>query len=351
MGDYWSDGEQTWMHMAATYGQVNSVQFLLDNGFSVDALELPVGQTALTDAIYVQSIDLARLLISRDANPNLGRPLISAINCKDSALRRQFVELLVEAGVDLNQLYSLYGDMDKAFSALDVASGDIADYLAARGAKTSNEIRAAQGTTVKPKPRTPAEEVIAHFEAHFGPVSRRAQIEVVPTGHPVAVHAIEAGGERKQLTLFTTGLSDKPMKTPKGKEEYAYAELFMQLPGNWPHTDLANPRHAWPTKWLRGIAQHAHNKKTWLGGPLTVISNEDPPNPLAPGLSFVALLLLAESDFKRSDGKTVQLFRVTPLYLEELQLERRQGSPALMRAFDQKQVPFVVDLNRPNAAK
>ena len=90
---------------------------------------------------------------------------------------------------------------------------------------------------------------------------------------------------------------------------------------------------------------------TWLGGPVTVIDNEDPPQPLGPGVKYTSWLLLAEQSFKRTDGREVQLYRLTPIYRDERDLERRSGPPALLRAFDRFSVPLIVDMNRPSVVK
>jgi hypothetical protein len=181
-------------------------------------------------------------------------------------------------------------------------------------------------------------------------VEKRSLIEIVPSGHPVAIHIIRPAGDRKHFAIFTTGLSTKPMHVPAGQEEYALAEVFIELPGNWEVMNFKDKKWNWPLLWLRKIAQYPHNAETWLGGPLTIIANDEPPQPLSPGIKFTSMLLLAEQSFVRSDGQTVQLYRATPLYTEERELELREGAPALMRAFDRKSVPFIVDLNRPSVA-
>jgi hypothetical protein len=59
---------------------------------------------------------------------------------------------------------------------------------------------------------------------------------------------------------------------------------------------------------------------------------------------------MAEREVAGPDGQTIQLYRLTPVYPEERDLERREGLPALLRAFDKHDVPFIVDLNRKNVA-
>jgi hypothetical protein len=98
------------------------------------------------------------------------------------------------------------------------------------------------------------------------------------------------------------------------------------------------------------MAQYPSDQKTWLGGPVTIVANENPPEPLAPNTKFTTLLLIVDRSIKCPDGKTIQLYRMTPLYTEERQLELEKGLPALMRAMDRANVPEIVDLKRRNFA-
>ena len=72
--------------------------------------------------------------------------------------------------------------------------------------------------------------------------------------------------------------------------------------------------------------------------------------PLAANTKLSCLMLLADRDFRRSDGIEVRAWRVSPIYSTERELELRQGVPALMRAFDRASTPFIVDINRPPVA-
>ncbi len=79
------------------------------------------------------------------ADPNQGRPLISALNHRvDESVRLPLLTLLVDHGADVNQLYDIYGDESKLFSALDLADeGECRDYLLSVGAKGSDELKKA----------------------------------------------------------------------------------------------------------------------------------------------------------------------------------------------------------------
>jgi hypothetical protein len=128
--------------------------------------------------------------------------------------------------------------------------------------------------------------------------------------------------------------------------------LFIQLLAGWPLSKgaLEDPNHAWPIQWLRSIAKYPHQQKTWLGGPVSIMANGEPPKRLAPSIPFTCMLLLAERSLVSRQGRTIQLYRLMPLYTEERDMEIRQGIAALMRAFDRFSVPFVVDLQRRNVA-
>lgn len=328
------------------------VQAMLDIGFNIDAADMPQERSVLVTAIEELDSTMVRFLLSKGANPNVGRPLVTAMNRDDNDLALSFVKLLVEHGADVNKLYELYGDKDDLFTALDWATDpSIIEYLKQHGAKHAAEIIGARAQQPKSgKQRSLAEQVVAYFEENFGPVNKRAQIEIVPSGTPISIHAIEPKGKRRHLTLFTTGLSSKEMVVPRGEEDYALAEIFMQLPGSWNYQDMSQANTGWPCHWLRRMAQYPEKHQTWLGGPFTIVANEDPPEPLAPNTKFTSLLLLAEKSFQSDDGRKVQLYRMSPLYTEERDLEIREGAAALMRAFDRQSVPFIVDLKRKNVA-
>jgi hypothetical protein len=96
------------------------------------------------------------------------------------------------------------------------------------------------------------------------------------------------------------------------------------------------------------MAQYPQQHDTWLGGPVTLVANEEPPQPLAPNTKFTTLLLLADQSLVTDDGKKIWLYRMTPLYTEERQLEIDHGIPALLNAFDAHNIPMIVDMNRKN---
>ena len=350
--DYSSIATISWLHIAAHYGSIDMIRMLLELGLSVNKIDDKGGNTPLMQTIGAGHIDAARFLLSHGADPNVDRTLIGAINRESEDLALEFVKLLVEYGADVNRVFPWFDSDDVTFTPLTWAVANektaIADYLRSKGAVAPEGPEAAG----KRAPKNLSEYVVAYFEEHFGPVRPGALIEIVPVEPPIAVHCVPAGEGRSHITLFTTGMSEQAMKVPQGSEDYRHAELFIQLPAGWPLTKkaLADPKHGWPIRWLRQIAKYPHQNGTWLGGPATLIANDDPPQPLGPGLPFTSWLLIAEHDFVSSDGRKIQLFRMLPLYTEERNLEIQKGIAALLRALDRNSVPFIVDLKRKSVA-
>lgn len=340
----------TCLNYASKHCNIEMIDFFLNMGQSINATD-KIGCTPLEFALRPGRIDFAKHLLARGADVAIGRPLIGAITCDDIDM----VKLLVEHGADVNHLFLWLDDPNRPFSPLSFAiergaSQEVIDFLRSQGAKRTEEIQKGN-VAAKPKQRrTRSEEVIAYFEEYFGAVDNKSLIEIVPTDPPISVHVIKSDTKRNNVTLFTTGMSAKPLNVPKGGEDFQFAELFIQLPADWPltRTLLEDPKYAWPVEWLRKVGKYPQQHNTWLGGPATIIANDDPARPLFPQTKFTSILLLAEHQLTSSDGKLIRLYRMLPLYTEERELEKSQGIAALLNAFDAASIPFVVDLKRPN---
>jgi hypothetical protein len=156
--------------------------------------------------------------------------------------------------------------------------------------------------------------------------------------------------------LFTTGLSILELNVPEGANDYRRAELMMELHKNWPGPEemLRDRRWAWPIQWMRKIATYAAESGEWLGAGFTTFVEKDPPKPLAPGLKLTAWLLASlrsdDSVVRCKDGTTIQMCQLFPLYNEEYNYARKNGTEALMSLFVKHDIQTYVDLNRPNVA-
>lgn len=113
-------------------------------------LEIAVGQ---------DRIDALGWLLRNGADPNLGRPIIGAINhSKSPELQLEMLELLLNGGADINKAFPLFGDEQNSFTVLDWAvtyrlSPKVIEYLKSRGAlhKWPQEKIASAQADLKPR--------------------------------------------------------------------------------------------------------------------------------------------------------------------------------------------------------
>ena len=292
------------------------LQILVNSGVDPHAMPKSGGFSPIRKAIQLQRIDCLKYLLDLGVDPNLGleRQRVTLTS------EMEILKLLVEHGVDINFQFTLFGDKQKLFTALDHATNaEVKDYLRSVGAKTAAEL----GTPGSAKPvslgNKHLDEVRGHFEKMFGAAEERSFRKIVTAAPGISVHVIKPTSSQGFLTLFTTGMSAKPMKVPPGLAEHAFAELYMQLPGDWDFQS-SDPRYSWPVQLLLDLAAYPEENDAYFAVPVTTIANGEPALPLGPNVKFTASALLADEDFQRSDGKTVHLFCVMPVYAEEAEM-------------------------------
>jgi hypothetical protein len=180
----------------------------------------------------------------------------------------------------------------------------------------------------------------------------------------VDVHVIPPRPDRDVWTLFTTGMSDRPMSTEPGFEDHRFAELILVLPSSWKIDQLrvtpppADADHwYWPIRWLKSLARFPHEHKTWLGQGHT-LPNGDPPQPFVSDTELCAWLLLppinvpAEArQIALADGRRVHLYMMHALYLNELSLKLGKGTNALLDAFGKADKSETLVVDRPSTVR
>jgi hypothetical protein len=133
---------ETWLGQAVKNGcSIAVLESLLAAGCDPNGfLESPKESRPLEIAVRKDRIDAIKWLLDHGADPNIGRPLVAAINDeKSSDLQLAMLTLLIDGGANINQTYPLFGDETKRFSVLDWArlyriSEDVISFLQSRGA-------------------------------------------------------------------------------------------------------------------------------------------------------------------------------------------------------------------------
>lgn len=197
-----------------------------------------------------------------------------------------------------------------------------------------------------------AEEVEAHFEAHGLHVDSVFH-EIVSDLVHLDVHLVAASKARPFVTLFTTGMADRPMAVPPQAEALARAELMLCLPKGWPlgDSDLLSEVNYWPIRLLKSLARLPHEYQTWLGVGHTV-PNGDPAQAYADGTELAGALIappltldVAAHQFQSKQG-SVNIYSVVPLYDQEMNLKLAQGTDSLLDKLDQHGVSELLDPKR-----
>jgi uncharacterized protein len=325
------------LHAAAEAGRTAVVARLVELGADVNAPrsrqvpDRPIGSASALDRL-----DTVRWLLAHgsDVNyewdgwaPKCG-PLTNAIVNDNLEMCR----LLVDHGAALNVVDRT--NRTPLTWALDEDRADIAAFLRSKGAIEARDC---------PGYRRPelTSAIVAWIEGKTGATTP------LPGG-PVAVRA---GAFEGRTWVFTTGMSDRAMSVPPGREAYRYAELVLAMPAGPSAWD--EPATAWAVMWLRQLAQYPFDNNTWLGAPVTVVTNGEPPQPLGPGTAMTGWLLCADkAPFDRAslqDGRAVVFYTLLPLHPAECDFERRRGPRALLELFAGRSVPEHWDPRRPSA--
>ncbi len=200
-------------------------------------------------------------------------------------------------------------------------------------------------------------EIEAHVEEHVGAVDSVLHEILSDTIH-LDILLSKATDERPYHVLVTSGVSDLPMTVPDGMEEFQYAELMVCLPPEWPLSQKAfkNEKHYWPVRWLKLIGRLPLDYGTWIGFGHT-IPNGDPAGPIA-DTDFTGVLVSAPYwlppeffQLRTRNDDTILLYKLTPLYQEEMNLKLKKGVDALENRFIKSDITQVIDPNRKNLAR
>ncbi len=325
---------------AADNHDLEMMRFLVDNGAPLNTRFCdPFAETAGAGFVEGVTLMLDRgAILNEESN---GETICLALRYAASKGHLDVVRLLVSRGAVIN-----WHGRTPLTAALENHHHDVVEYLRQHGAKTSEEMRASRPPA---KPLVLNEEVVSKVEEFFGASDPTALQFPNPLTTPVAIHAIRPNDHCEWLTLFTNGLSSHRLNVPEGQEEWSRAELFLQLPPDWPFEKSDDPQWGWPHLWLREIAQLPANNDDWFGGKFCIVELPD----LSPNLRFTGCLLWSQHFFVSQSlgGQIVTLYRVAPLTADEIAFERAHGIENLINAMSLADVPMHVDMNRRDAAR
>lgn len=167
-----------------------------------------------------------------------------------------------------------------------------------------------------------------HIEATVGPIE---SVRAGPMGISLIVTSPTAANPCR--TLLTAGMSSRVMRSPS--PELSRAELFVQLPPQWPveGTEFAKPEWFWPFRTLFSLASYVVQTETWLGA-FHTIPNGGPFDP-STRLSGCILLppppsLPANFSPLSFENQQLNFLCVCPLHQAEIDLAIASGPADLL---------------------
>ena len=199
-------------------------------------------------------------------------------------------------------------------------------------------------------------EIISkHIEDHVGEIESVFH-ELISDNVHIDIHWVKPCDTFPFHKLITSGMSDKPMNTPKDLDVSQYSELCVLLPKDWKIDESAfeDESNYWPLRWLKIIARFPHEYNTWIG-PGHTIPNGENAEPFWSNTKLGCILLLPSislnDDFyelKLSPDKTINFYCLYPIYKEEMNLKLKKGSDALIDLFEKENITDIINVNRKN---
>ncbi|WP_141993220.1 ankyrin repeat domain-containing protein [Bacillus sp. B4EP4a] len=130
----WMTPFGTWLHIAAAYGRLEIIQYLMNAGISTNAQGGTFSTNALERAATKGHLDIAEYLINQNVEIDTSEPDRNPLFAAIYGGHFEIVKLLVENNIDIFIKYSGDNkkDMDAYTSAIERGQIEIAEYLKQR---------------------------------------------------------------------------------------------------------------------------------------------------------------------------------------------------------------------------
>lgn len=173
------------------------------------------------------------------------------------------------------------------------------------------------------------------------------------------VMVIKPSEDQPYYKLVTMGAGAYKMNVPRELKSYNLerAEYVIFLPKDWDIESKTDEGY-WPIGNLKMVGRLALNTDSWLGYGHTISANEDS-SPVASNTEFNSFVLLGSigvdnqivEPLSLGIGKKINFYQLYPLYQEELEFKLENSIDDLCEKIDEKDLDFVVNINRKNYCK
>ncbi|MCM3169380.1 suppressor of fused domain protein [Peribacillus frigoritolerans] len=339
----------TWLHVAASRGELNIVKKLIELGSNINVLGGVYGGGALNEAASAGHIDIVRYLLSCRADMDVSEPERNPLFGAISNGHVEIAKLLIESGIDTDVKYSGESkkDMDALTFAREQGQEEIVKLL---------ENQKGWSTTVTETNDNDQDHrnvILEHVVKYFGPIKNTISETVPGSRVSVNIHIIPPAINKDFITLVTTGMSDQPMDYSDKESVLKYAELLLKLPSSWivGNENIKDQNHYWPLGWLRKVAHIPHIYDGWLEEGV-ILPNGEPPQPFASNTKLSCIMVCrpkeSEMDNVYTKQGNIHFYTLIPIYEEERNLALEKGHEYLLKRMSEKGISDVLDIHRVN---
>ena len=195
-----------------------------------------------------------------------------------------------------------------------------------------------------------------HLDGFF---DRKEDIVVLDEIESEIIHRdifiIKSNKDRPYHILLSCGMSAIPMIIPDDVESSELCEVMMLLPKTWDinYESFSDEKNYWPFRLLKELMMLPHPNKTWLGYGHTFCYDDSEEYAQEVGFNSAILLKSMElsgdfTEIKLKKDKKVEIYSIIPLYKEELEYKKENGTSKLLERFDEFDINEIVKIGRKN---